>query len=381
MNKVALIISNKVKKIPGGLLECTINPLISMGFNVVWAANFSGAVFNVEELPCSIINVPTTTNPFNIHNAKSFSIINKYIKKNDVEIIFCSTPIGGLLGRLLGHINKTKCVIYQAHGFLFFKNGPKLGFFYKKVEQFLGRYTDFLITINKEDYHNSKSIKLKNKYSKRFLVHGSGLELLTESSNFEKAKTYQDLGIEPGLPIVISIGELNNNKNVKTLIKSAPFIKQKTIFLICGLGKKEKRLKKMSAKNHNHNVDIRFLGYRTDIQNLLSISTIYVSTSKREGLSRTVSEAMSIGIPCIVSNRRGLQDLVDSNGGFLIGPNDYQSLAKYINELETNHDLCSQMSVYNKSKIQNYKSIVVKREMERIFDEAFDYVNSKEFSK
>ena len=159
--KKALIISNKIRKIPGGSVETIINPLKERGYEVTWAANFSTAKFDLESFPCNVLETNSETNPFSLKNIQTRRIIKNFLKQNKVDLIFCSTPIGGLHGRMCSkYVDK---VIYEAHGFLFFKGGPKLGFFYKLVEKYLARKTDAIITINKEDFNVAKSFKLKNK--------------------------------------------------------------------------------------------------------------------------------------------------------------------------------------------------------------------------
>ena len=156
-----------------------------------------------------------------------------------------------------------------------------------------------------------------------------------------------------------------------------PLIDQDFVCFICGEGKTEKRLLRLTRKLNLTN-RVFFLGYRTDVLELLTISNIYVSTSKREGLSRTVSESMAAGLPCIVSNRRGLKDLViDKNGGFLIEPNDFKRLAFYVNFLNKNIEKYNKMSSFNINRIKSFSTEVVKNEMKAIYEVADGIVDQK----
>ena len=75
-----------------------------------------------------------------------------------------------------------------------------------------------------------------------------------------------------------------------------------------------------------------FLGYRNDIPKLLKISNCYISLSKREGLPRSLMEATAAGLPCIVSDIRGNNDLIKNGiNGFLV--NDSNECAEKINQL------------------------------------------------
>lgn len=74
---------------------------------------------------------------------------------------------------------------------------------------------------------------------------------------------------------------------------------------------------------------IHFLGYRNDIKELYRASDIFVMPSLREGLSRSIMEAMASGLPCVVSNIRGNTDLLENtNSGFLCEATDVLAYTK-----------------------------------------------------
>ena len=364
--KKALLITNKIRKIPGGSVETVINPLKDRGYSVTWAANFSTAKFDLKDFPCDILKTKSETNPFSFKNIQTRKIIKNYLKNNDVDLIFCSTPIGGVHGRMCSkYVNK---VIYQAHGFLFFKGGPKLGFFYKWVEKFLAKKTDAIITINEEDFESAKTFKLKKKENV-FLVNGSGEDYVSAPLGEEKRKSLRnELDIKNNDFVFISIGQLNKNKNVLNTVKAfhkAFAGKENYKLLICGEGKQGKKISKYIT-DHKLVNKVSLLGYRNDVRDLLQISNCYISSSLREGLSRTVGESMMCGLPCIVSNKRGLNDWVDENGGLLFNPKSVKDICLAMQMIQ-NKDL-KLIGEHNKRKVQEFSSKIVVSQMEEIFD-------------
>ena len=363
----ALVITNKVRKIPSGFIETTVNPLLKNGYEVVWAANFKELKINKTDIPCSILETDSQSNPISIGSFKTYRKICNYLKTNKVDLIFCSTPIGGLIGRICGKKYKIQKVIYQAHGFLFFKGGPKLGFLYKMLEKYLAHYTDALITINKEDYHQALKFKLKNDSKNVFLVNGSGANYfgpqLTET---EKEALRQKLKIDKCDFVFISIGELNKNKNVINTVKAFKqiSIQNNCKLLVCGEGQQEKKIRNFIKKNNLAN-DVFLLGYRTDVKSLLSISNCYISTSYREGLSRTVGEALASGLPCVVSNKRGLSDWIEADYGFLVEPNCVKSIAKAMASVIVDKRP-KYYAEYGMKKVDNYSSEVVSKQIDNI---------------
>lgn len=125
---------------------------------------------------------------------------------------------------------------------------------------------------------------------------------------------------------MISIGELNENKNNKVIIEAVKKLNNKSIhYLLCGVGPLEEELKKAST-----GYNIHFLGYRRDVQELMTAADLFVMPSKREGLSRSLMEAMASRLPCVVSDIRGNRDLIsDERFGVLCG-NDINSYATAI---------------------------------------------------
>ena len=86
--------------------------------------------------------------------------------------------------------------------------------------------------------------------------------------------------------------------------------------LLCGIGSEENNLKQYT-KLLGLEKQIQFFGYRKDIKGLLEISDIFVMTSYREGLSRSIMETMARGLPCICSNIRGNIDLTKDKKGVI----------------------------------------------------------------
>ena len=170
-----LLVTNKVKTYALGF-QNILNPMLSLGHEVVWAADFSKFNGDKSIIPCKTFQICIDSNPAKPCNYVAFKEICRIIKEENIEAIQCNTPIGGLLGRLAGKNQRVPLVIYAAHGFLFFKGAPLINrTVYKWEEMWLARYTAAIITINKEDFEASKKLKLRNN-GKRFMIHGAGIE-------------------------------------------------------------------------------------------------------------------------------------------------------------------------------------------------------------
>ena len=343
-----------------------ITLLLKMGYEVHIACNFekgntctndmiSKLKMKLYNLDVKYYQIDFDRNVFNIiQNIKAYKQIYNLIKDNKYKFIHCHSPIGGVCGRLAAKRLGVK-VIYTAHGFHFYKSAPiKNWILYYPIEKILARYTDVLITINKEDFFIAKS-KLNSK--KVVYIPGVGIDVNKfKNINIDKDKKRIELGIPKDAFIVLSIGELNKNKNHVVIIKAiAKLNNPKIYYLICGKGILDNKIKDL-AKKYNIENNVKLLGVRDDIIEICSISDIFAHPSYREGLSVALMEAMASGLPVICSNIRGNKDLIEDNiGGYLIKPWDYDDFAKKIDFLIKNETIREFMSRNNRIKIQLFK--------------------------
>lgn len=299
--------------------------------------------------------------PIKVNNLKAIKQLKKVINEEEYDIIHCHTPMGSVVTRIaaIGARKNGTRVIYTAHGFHFYKGAPILNWLlYYPVEKFLSRYTDTLITINSEDYDMARK-KFKTKEIK--LVHGVGVDKsrFDFTMTLEQKKAYREsVGVNENDFVVIQIGELNENKNqlmsinaVKKLVQEKPSIR----LLLVGTGKSEDFYKEKIAEFGLNN-NVFELGYRKDIPQLLKISDVCISTSKREGLPVNVIEAQMAGIPVIATNCRGNRDIVCKEN--LVKIDDVNALVEKMKNYNAN--------IYNVGKYELEK---VKEEMEKIYGE------------
>ncbi len=312
--------------------------------------------------------------PYHPANKKAYAQLKELVKREKYDVIHCNTPIGGVLGRIVGNQCKVEKVIYQAHGFHFYKGAPKKNWLlYYPVEKWLARYTDALITINKEDFEFAKNkLKLRGDGAV-YYVPGVGIN--TAQYNIEKScreSKLAELNIPNDAFLLISAGELNANKNNGVIIAAMEKLKRKDIhYILCGVGELESELRNQAdAAGLSQNV--HFLGYRNDIRELYAAADCFVMPSYREGLSRSIMEAMSSGLPCIVSKIRGNVDLVaDGKGGYLCNPSDVDAYAESIKKVADGAALKKAMSSFNLEKVAEFDSSIVTVEMKKVYSQTF----------
>lgn len=313
-----------------------IKMLIEDGYKVDCAASIDMELdMELSNKDVKIYNIPFHRNPFKFSNIVAFRNLLKIQKENNYDIVHVHTPIASIYGRLLKLRFKNIKTVYTAHGYHFFKGSSKLGWIlYYPIEKIMARLTDVTININKEDYEITKD-RLKPK--KCYLVNGVGLDLSKYKciADNERLKKRKQLGLSEDDFIIIMIAEFNKNKNQIQLIKALSILKDRypsIKAILVGEGKKINYIKEEVYKRELEN-QVKFLGFREDINELINISDIGVLLSYREGLPRNIMELIANGKNIIATDIRGCRDIVANDDiGRLVKVCDFNQTAKYIEE-------------------------------------------------
>ena len=171
-------------------------------------------------------NICIERSPFSLKNLNAIKQLKKIINNEKFDIVHCHTPMGGVTARLAAKHARKKYdtrVIYTAHGFHFYKGAPKLNWIlFYPIEKWLSKYTDTLITINKEDYELAN-----NKFNKRckniIYVPGVGIDTKKFSQGItekEKKSLKKSFGLEQEDLILTCVARLDKNKNQEFLINA-----------------------------------------------------------------------------------------------------------------------------------------------------------------
>lgn len=299
---------------------------------------------------------------------KSYQMVKKLVEENQYDLVHCHSPIGGVITRLACRKQRKKGlkVIYTAHGFHFYKGAPKKNWLvFYSIEKLLARYTDVLITICQEDYELAKRKKLG-----QTVVYSPGIGIDADSIKdlIPKEEKREELGIYPKDKMVLSIGELNKNKNHEVILRAIASLDKTDIhYVICGKGNQEKHLLEV-AKQVGMEGRLHLLGFRTDAKEWLKVADIFAFPSFREGLPVSLMEAMAAGLPVVCSKIRGNTDLIQhKKGGYLGTPENTEYFAKAIEQILRKPELGKCMGEYNQNVIQNFDTKQVEKVMYEVY--------------
>ena len=347
--------------------------LQGMGYEVHYATNFehedmyADAVQVIREHGVILHQVDFVRSPYNIlANVKAYKQLKHLMQTEMFAGVHCHTPMAGALARLAANATHTAPVLYTAHGFHFYKGCPlKNRLIYQTAETFLARYTDAQITINQEDYAAAQKFPLRGK---AYYVPGIGVDVKKISSvQVDRATKRAELGIPEDAFVFVSVGELNENKNHRTVIRAlARTDIPNSYYLICGEGKLKQQHFELAQKL-GISEKVKLLGFRTDVSEILRACDCFVFPSFREGLSVSLMEAMAAGLPCIASRVRGNVDLLE-NSRYLFEPADESALCQLLKDA-ANGVQTEQECAQNREMLKGYEIENVSRCMTEIYRE------------
>ncbi len=299
----------------------------------------------------AIYEVRLRRSPLSATNFNGYRDLVNIMSDNHYDIIWTNEPVMGVATRLTARkLRKSGTkVLYMVHGFHFFNGAPRLNWMiYYPIEKLAAHLTDVICTVNKEDYVRAKSFKVPRvEY-----IHGIGINTDRLSTKENRNDIRKELGLSDSDFIVLSVGELNKNKNQRTIIKALGKLKNNKIhYIICGKGVEEGNLKQL-AREKGLSSNVHFLGYRRDVVDICSCVNVYVMPSFREGLPVSSLEAMYCGLPLITSKTRGLVDVnKDGINGYICECADYNAFADKIQHLYNEYSLCETMGNRNKEDV------------------------------
>lgn len=346
--------------------------LQSKGYEV-WAAGSEDERIKKEldVMGINCVDVPFSRSPLNKANLEAYSNLKTLFTAEAFDLVHVHTPVAALLTRLAFRHSQGGRIIYTAHGFHFFNGAPLANWLiYYPLERLAARWTDTLITMNDEDYDRAKKMGFP-KGSVQY-VHGVGVEPLSMNLTVDAKETLKhSLGISSDSIVISYVAEINKNKNQYFLLRNWKQIKEispEAVLLLIGEGDMRVEIERVITDMQLE--DIYLLGYRNDVHELLQITDVVSLLSHREGLPKSIMEAMAGSIPCIVSDTRGLRDLIhNGENGYVVSHKDDTALIESFVRLLNDKERRKAMGAAAYQSVEPYQLENVLREYIEIYDD------------
>lgn len=300
--------------------------------------------YRIETLP-----IARSANP--ITALRSILALMYLFRRERFDVLHAHTPVAALLGRIAARLAGVPLVIYTAHGFYFHDEMPFVKRrLYMALEWLGGRLTDYLFTQSAED--TEAAVRHGIMQADRVLAIGNGVSVVRfDPSKQDRGAARRELGIPAHVPVIGIVGRLVQEKGYVEFLLAAEKIGMQypeTYFLVVG-----ERL----ASDHNAHIEeelararqtlgarLILAGMREDIPAMLAAMDVFCLPSYREGMPRTIIEAMMMGKPVVATNIRGArEEVVAERTGLLVPTRDPAALAQAFARLLDDPMLCERM--------------------------------------
>jgi glycosyltransferase involved in cell wall biosynthesis len=297
------------------------------------------------------LNVYRSAKP--VKFVKSLCSLMQLLRQDNSSIIHVHTPVVSYIVRLiynLGCFNSSKLVC-TVHGYYFHSQSTPLTFaLHYFAELFLTRPNHYYLFVSKEDY------KFASNYlpvsAKRSFYVGNGVDtklFLPYCSTQSQIAKYKK-GLTGDDVVIGFVGRLVKEKGLIELLQAFTMLSRvipALKLLICGDTLESdydtslsNLIKKSIIGSHRRIIATGMVNSKKDLIDCYNCMDIFCLPSYREGLPTSLLEAMSCGLPCVATDIRGCNELIEhGETGLLVQPKNSQSLASALHRLIVDREL------------------------------------------
>lgn len=335
------------------LLLPLIDELREQGYRVeaacsdgVFAAELAGQGYVVHTLPMSRSLAP-------LQNLRAMYALYRLMRSNKYDVVHVHTPIAAIVGRVAAWLAGTPITIYTAHGFYFHERMSRwLKTLHIGAERILGLFTDRLFTQSAEDAQTAVRERIAKVDSVIWISNGVDLEQFVPAD--VDPELLRSLDISDDDNVVGYVGRIDKEKGILDLTEAMELASRcvkRLVLLVVGdsaaAGDRDQETAKVLAKyteSNDSSFRIVFTGWTDDVKGVMRGMDVFALPSYREGMPRSIIEAMGTGKPVVATDIRGCrEEVVDGETGFLVPTHDPEALSNALVEILSNKKLAESM--------------------------------------
>ena len=287
------------------------------------------------------IETASLTRSFNILRAmRSFLELYKLLRHERFDMVHVHTPAAAFVGRIAAWFAGVPRIVYTAHGFYFHEHmpWPKRSLVIA-MEWLAGRFTHTLFTQSQEDAETARRLGLCRTGDIVAIGNGSDpTRFYPCNDEGARQQSRSSLDTEDTRPVIVVIGRLVAEKGYPELVEAMRALDAHLWIIGDRLPSDHARAIDETLRHIEEDPElsrkIKLLGYRNDVPDLLRAADIFVLPSHREGMPRSIIEAMLCGLPVVATNIRGSRELVvDGETGFLVSVRATEDLSAALQKL------------------------------------------------
>jgi glycosyltransferase involved in cell wall biosynthesis len=322
----------------------------------------------VVELPALVRRI----SPFSDIN--SFVSIFRILRKSKPDIVHTHTSKAGILGRLAAWMARVPIIIHTPHGHVFYGHfGRPLSKIFLQIEKLLGTITHHQIALTPEECNDYLRLRVSQPNNTSVIHSGVDLHRFSKGEK-QRTRKRKELGIPADSLVIGYVGWLIPIKGVTHLIRAMTNVTEKypeSLLVLVGKGD-DKGAEEIKLKEQVESLGLAdkvlFLGWRSDVAEIMGCFDIFVLPSLNEGMGRVLVEAMAVGLPIVASRVGGIPDLIkDGRNGLLVPPADATALAKAVCALLEDKEKRKRMGKVGKKMCRPYSAEAMVEQIDDLY--------------
>jgi len=311
------------------------------GFVVHAASNGVTSCDACREAFDEVFELPWTRRPRDPANViEAPRRLRALVRARRYDLVHAHDPVAAFVTRFaLRNVKRSgrPRVVYTAHGFHFHGEGGRLSnLAFLAAERLAGRWTDYLVVINRDDEREAKRHRIVPSDRLRYMP-GIGVDLdhydAGRVTPAEVRALRAEIGVDERAPLLTMVGEFNPGKRHRDAVRAVALARRRDVHLVlAGVGPLMDDVRELACSLEVAN-RVHLLGYRTDVPTLMAAAFATILPSEREGLPRCIMESMCLERPVIATRIRGVRELVDEETGILTDVGDVEAMARAIDTL------------------------------------------------
>jgi len=299
-----------------------------------------------------------------VQNSKSVLELGKLMRAQNYDLVHTHAPVASVLGRVAAKLAGVERIVYTAHGFYFHDDMPREKYaLYHGIEKSVAQITDRILVQSQEDFDTAVTTGLGSAEKIRYLGNGIDLGRFDRRALNEECQKelLRELCVpESHGPILGITGRFTEEKGFGELIEAMSLLREDFpeahLIVIGGQLSTERddfqdRLVDFVGEQalDSH---VTFAGFRDDVQDLLGLLDVFVLPSYREGLPRSVLEAMAMELPVVATRIRGCREaVVDRVTGLLVPARDSGALKHAIAQILSDRELAQRLGKAGRERV------------------------------
>lgn len=281
--------------------------------------------------------------------------LRKFVKKNKIQIVHAHGKGAGLYARLLKLMfTQDIKIIFTFHGFHIDGYSLLQKKFYLIYEKFLSRFTDLFINVSEGEQNICINHNIFQKSKSKVIYNAIPKKISFTDKNTLREK----LELPKDKFIILSLVRFSHMKNLIATLNIANILKLEGNYFFVLVGEGEEKQKVQQEIRFKNLSNVLMTGYKNNPHDYILASDIYLSTSRWEGLPYSLIEACLFGLPSVVTDVVGNNEVIINNyNGRLFEQNDLKTAVLHIEEISNNKDLYNFFSVNAKNHFEKKFSL------------------------